>query len=205
MTCRDFEARADAYAEGRLSPRETAAFEAHLDRCAACAATLERAAGTPPGLAALRRSIEPAVDLWPAIHGRLASLGERPGRIALPRWGLAAAALLLIALSSGVTAVLLRPAPRVASATLDISALEAQYAAVSEDLSGALEKARSRLEPATLATIERNLRIIDAALDETRQALAKDPGNPALGQMVVAAWRQKVDLLRRATALGAES
>ena len=205
MTCRDFEARADAYAEGRLSPRETAAFEAHLDRCAACAARLERAAGTPPGLAALPRSIEPAVDLWPAIRGRLASLGERPGRIAVPRWGLAAAALLLIALSSGVTAVLLRPAPRVAGATLDISALEAQYAAVSEDLSGALEKARSRLEPATLATIERNLRIIDAALDETRQALAKDPGNPALGQMVVAAWRQKVDLLRRATALGTES
>jgi hypothetical protein len=104
-----------------------------------------------------------------------------------------------------VTAVLLRPAPRAASATLDISALEAQYAAVSEDLTGALEKARSRLEPATMATIERNLRIIDIALEETRQALAKDPGNPALGQMVVAAWRQKVDLLRRATTLGAES
>jgi hypothetical protein len=205
MTCRDFEARADAYAEGRLSAREAAEFEAHLDRCAACASVLERAAGTPPGLAALPRSIEPAVDLWPAIHGRLASMGRRPGRIAVPRWGLAAAALLLIALSSGVTAVLLRPAPRAASATLDISALEAQYAAVSEDLTGALEKARSRLEPATMATIERNLRIIDIALEETRQALAKDPGNPALGQMVVAAWRQKVDLLRRATTLGAES
>lgn len=205
MTCRDFEARADAYAEGRLSPREAAAFEAHLDRCAACGAALERAAGTPPGLTALARSIEPAEDLWPAIRGRLASPGQRPGRIAVPRWGLAAAALLLIAFSSGVTAVLLRPAPRTASATLDVSALEAQYAAVSEDLTGALEKARSRLDPATMATIERNLRIIDTALNETRQALANDPGNPALGQMVVAAWRQKVDLLRRATALGAES
>ena len=205
MTCQDFEARADAYAEGRLSPPEAAAFEAHLNRCAACAEALERAAGPPVGLAALARSIEPAEDLWPAINGRLASLRERPGRIAVPRWGLAAAALLLIALSSGVTAVLLRSAPEVASATLDVSALEAQYAAVSEDLTGALEQARSRLDPATLATIERNLRIIDTALNETRQALANDPGNPALGQMVVAAWRQKVDLLRRATALGAES
>jgi hypothetical protein len=91
------------------------------------------------------------------------------------------------------------------SARLDVSALEAQYAAVSEDLTGALEKVRSRLQPETMATIERNLRIIDTALDETRLALAKDPGNPALGQMVVAAWRQKVDLLRRATTLGAES
>jgi hypothetical protein len=205
MTCRDFEARADAYAEGRLSPPDAAAFEAHLDRCAACAAALERAAEPPRGLAALPRSIEPASDLWPAIHGRLASLRERPGRLAVPRWGLAAAALLLIALSSGVTAVLLRPAPGAVSARLDVSALEAQYAAVSEDLTGALEKVRSRLQPETMATIERNLRIIDTALDETRLALAKDPGNPALGQMVVAAWRQKVDLLRRATTLGAES
>ena len=205
MTCRDFEARADAYAEGRLSAPEAAAFEAHLNRCAACAAALERAAGPPPGLPALARSIEPAEDLWPAIHGRLASLREHPGRIAIPRWGLAAAALLLIALSSGVTAVLLRSAPEPASATLDVSALEAQYATVSEDLTGALEQARSRLDPGTLAMIERNLRIIDTALNETRQALANDPGNPALGQMVVAAWRQKVDLLRRATALGTES
>jgi anti-sigma factor RsiW len=205
MTCRDFQARADAYAEGRLSPDEAAAFEAHLDRCAACAAALERAAGTPPGLASLARSIEPAEDLWPAIRGRLTSLREHPRRIAVPRWGLAAAALLLISLSSGVTAVLLGPAPRTASATLDVSAMEAEYAAASEDLTGALEQARSRLDPETLATVERNLRIIDAALAETRQALARDPGNPALGQMVVAAWRQKVDLLRRATALGAES
>ena len=89
--------------------------------------------------------------------------------------------------------------------TRDISALEAQYSVVSEDLLGALEQARSRLSPETMATIERNLRIIDAALDETRQALAQDPGNAALGQMVVAAWRQKVDLLRRAAALGTES
>jgi hypothetical protein len=205
MTCRDFEARADAYVEGRLSARDAAAFEAHLDRCAACAAALERAAGPPPGLASLARSIEPAEDLWPGIHGRLAAARVRPGRIAVPRWGLAAAAVLLIAVSSGVTAVLLRPTPRAASATLDVSALEAQYAEASEDLSGALEQARSRLEPATMATIERNLKIIDAALDETRQALARDPGNPALGQMVVAAWRQKVDLLRRAAALGTES
>ena len=205
MTCRDFEARADAYVEGRLSARDAAAFEAHLDRCAVCAAALERVAGPPPGLASLARSIEPAEDLWPGIHGRLAAAGVRPGRIAVPRWGLAAAAVLLIAISSGVTAVLLRPTPRAVSATLDVSALEAQYAEVSEDLSGALEQARSRLEPATMATIERNLKIIDAALDETRQALARDPGNPALGQMVVAAWRQKVDLLRRATALGTES
>ena len=104
-----------------------------------------------------------------------------------------------------MTAVLLTSGEPRGVAPGNISALEAEYSAVSEDLTGALEQARSRLSPETMATIERNLRIIDAALEETRQALAKAPGNSALGQMVVAAWRQKVDLLRRATALGTES
>ena len=151
------------------------------------------------------RSIAPAADLWPEIRERVAAHRRASSRIAAPRWALAAAAMLLIALSSGVTAVLLTSDGPRTVATGNISALEAEYSAVSEDLTAALEQARARLTPETMATIERNLRIIDAALDETRQALAKDPGNAALGQMVVAAWRQKVDLLRRATALGTET
>jgi hypothetical protein len=205
MTCQELRARADAYAQGELDATEAAAFEAHLATCSACESALFASAGAPREIAVLSRSIEPAADLWPAIRERVASRREGRLRVTAPRWALAAAALLLIALSSGVTAVLLTSGEPGTVATRDISALESQYAAMSEDLTGALEQARSRLSPETVATIERNLRIIDVALDETRQALAKDPGNSALGQMVVAAWRQKVDLLRRATALGTES
>jgi hypothetical protein len=205
MTCQELRARADAYARGELDPADAAAFEAHLESCSACEAALSASDGPLPDVAGLSRSIEPAADLWPAIRERVAARRGRSAWIAPPRWALAAAAVLLIALSSGVTAVLLTSREPRAMATGNISALEAQYSAVSEDLTGALEQARSRLSPETMATIERNLRIIDAALDETRQALARDPANPALGQMVVAAWRQKVDLLRRATALGTET
>jgi len=205
MTCQELRARADAYAHDTLDATEAAAFEAHLATCEDCESALVALAPTPPGIAGLSRSIEPAADLWPAIRERVAARRERSARIAAPRWALAAAALLLVVLSSGVTAVLLTSRETRGVATRDISALEAEYSAVSEDLTGALEQARSRLSPETMATIERNLRIIDAALDETRQALAREPGNAALGEMVVAAWRQKVDLLRRATALGTES
>ena len=205
MICQELRARADAYARGELDATDAAAFEAHLATCTACEAALFASAGPPSDITGLSRSIEPAADLWPAIRERVAARRGRSGWTAPPRWALAAAAMLLIALSSGVTAVLLTSSEPRAMATGNISALEAQYSAVSEDLTGALEQARSRLSPETMATIERNLRIIDAALDETRQALARDPANAALGQMVVAAWRQKVDLLRRATALGTES
>lgn len=205
MTCQELRARADAYARGALDATGAAAFEAHLATCSACEAALLDLADVPPGVATLSRSIEPAADLWPAIRERVTAGRGPRRRIAVPRWALAAAAVVLIALSSGVTAMLLTSNEPGTVATGSISALEAEYSTVSEDLTGALEQARTRLSPETMATIERNLRIIDAALAETRQALARDPGNDALGRMVVAAWRQKVDLLRRATALGTES
>jgi len=205
MTCQELRTRADEYARGELDATESAAFEAHLATCSACESVLLATVGAPPGIAGLPRSIEPAADLWPVIRARVTRRRGASRRIAAPRWALAAAAVVLVAVSSGLTAMLLTSGGSPALVTRDIRALEAQYSAVSQDLSGALEQARSRLSPETMATIERNLRIIDAALDETRQALARDPGNEALGQMVVAAWRQKVDLLRRATAIGTES
>jgi anti-sigma-K factor RskA len=205
MTCDDLRARFDAYVAGTLSSAEAAALESHLDGCLTCHEVLahhERALGATD---ALPRSVAPPTDLWPGIERELASRRRFRGRVAVPGWLLAAAAVLLIAVSSGGTAWLLsnrltgRP---FAPATGNLTALEAQYSAASAELTEALEKARARLSPETVATIERSLRIIDEALTESRQALARDPGNQALGQLVVAAWRQKVDLLRRATALG---
>jgi hypothetical protein len=113
-----------------------------------------------------------------------------------------------------VTALVLRrgstpsavPPDRLSAVSPDrLAALEAQYSSASADLSAALEKARARLAPETVATIERNLATIDSALAESRRALARDPANAVLEQLVVAAWRQKLDFLRRATALSTAS
>lgn len=203
MNCGDVRSRFAAYAAGSLAEPEEQAFEAHLERCDACTAMLEAEAPPLSGAPALPRSVTPEADLWPGIRARI---GPRPGalrsRVSLPRWVLAAAALLLLALGSSLTVLLSRPGSAPVSAVQTAGNLEAQYAAASAELLTALDKARSHLSPATIATIERSLRIIDAAIEESRLALAKDPGNEALSQLVVAAWRQKVDLLRRATTLG---
>ena len=204
MNCAELRARFDAYAEGELSDAESAALESHLDGCVACHEALANRHRALGHTDALPRSIDPPTDLWPGIEKRLAAKRYGRGRIAVPGWLLAAAAVLLIAISSGATVLYLRkspiaPPPEGPSA---LSALEAQYRTASADLTLALDRARSRLSPETIATVERSLRIIDQALAESREALARDPGNPALEQLVVAVWRQKVDLLRRATALG---
>lgn len=205
MTCPGLRARFDDYVAGRLSDIEARALEAHLEGCAECEAFLESQAWPIDAVRSLPRAVAPREDLWPAIGSRLSPReSAHRRRVAVPRWALAAAAVLLVAVSSGVTAVLIRRSA-VPSVVQPSGSLEAQYAAASEELTAALEKARARLAPETFASIQRSLGIIDAALDESRRALARDPVNEGLQLLVAAAWRQKVDLLRRATGLGAES
>lgn len=206
MSCAELRTRLDSYARGVLPPAETAAFEVHLTSCAACAALLEAAEGPPEQVGALPRSVEPSADLWPGIRGRLSRERGAARRITLPGWLLAAAAVLLVAVSSTATVLLLhRPGGTPAVAASALAPLEVQYAAAAAELSSALDRARGRLAPGTIAVIERNLAVIDSALAESRRALAGDPGNATLERLVIAAWRQKMDLLRRAAALSAES
>jgi len=204
MNCAELRDRFDAYVAGTLSEAESVAVESHLDTCIACHEALanhDRALGTT---ATLPRSVSPPTDLWPGIEQELASRRRLRGRVTLPGWLLAAAAVLVIVVSSAGTLLFMRRLPSASPPVQpsNLTALESQYSAASAELAEALERARPHLSPETVATIERSLRIIDEALTESRQALAKDPGNAALGQLVVAAWRQKVDLLRRAAALG---
>jgi anti-sigma factor RsiW len=207
MTCSELRGRLDAYARGTLSAADAAAFEEHVDTCASCEAFLAEAEARPAETQGLPKSVEPASDLWPGIHARLAPRHRGRARIAMPGWMLAAAAVLLIAVSSGITAVLLRPpqSRTAAPPTSAFSPLEVQYASAASELSAELERARGRLAPATVRSIERNLAVIDSALAESRRALAQDPGNATLERLVIAAWRQKMDFLRRATALSGES
>lgn len=203
MNCTELREHLDAYARGTLAPAEAAALEEHLSGCPDCSALLEQLESPTPGAAALRKSIEPPTDLWPGIQARLSPF--RGTRVTLPSWTLAAAALLLIALSSVATALLLRPRPAATLAVTpaaSVSPFETQYAAAATELSAELTRARARLSPATLAVIERNLAVIDSALAESRRALAGDPGNATLERLVIATWQQKMDFLRRATALG---
>ncbi len=78
-------------------------------------------------------------------------------------------------------------------------AVQAEYEQATDELTRALATERDRLEPATLALLERNLGVIDAAIRESRDALASDPGNVELRGLFAAAARQKVELLRWAT------
>jgi hypothetical protein len=83
--------------------------------------------------------------------------------------------------------------------------VEAHYESAAADLDRTLAAERTRLEPATVALLQRNLGVIDAAIRESRDALARDPGNAELRGLVASAARAKVELLRWATRVATSS
>src|SRR5262249_51399392 len=60
-----------------------------------------------------------------------------------------------------------------------------------------LELQRAMLRPETAASIDKSLRVIDGAIAELEDAVARDPNNPELRRMLASSYRQKIDLLKR--------
>lgn len=159
-------------------------------------------------LARLPREIEPARDLWPAIARRLAEDGQaeepRPRR-RTGWWRQAAAAVVLVTLSSATTWLVMSartPEPeRIAAVQLvqhELNAaryLPAGYVEARAQLSAAFADSLARLSPQTRAVVEANLRDIERSLAEISTALARDPGNATLQQLLVAASTQELAYL----------
>ena len=220
MSHREIQDRLDDYVDGLLPEDERREVGAHLEGCEDCRGEVESLRSLLEETAGLPRSIAPARDLWQNIAGRI---GEKKvvsadfGRVDSDRrsaWFtrgmLAAAAVVLVALSSAITAFLVREQPgasvvtdgkRLIGVQTEFQAVDAMYSPAIEELSIILREQRDALAPETVLVIEENLRIIDEAIRASRTALAVDPGNEELIRTVVAMYEEKVGLLQQATHL----
>lgn len=156
-------------------------------------------------LGRLPRSLEPGRDLWPAIEARLESRARRVRRGA---WQ-AAAALLLIASSSLLTAGLMRrDVPRVAGGpapgTQDAAhpvvygpayAMDPGYLAARQQLSAMLESRIDRLPASARQKLEANLAEIRRATAEINAALALQPGEPLLEELLLNTYQDELAVL----------
>jgi len=73
--------------------------------------------------------------------------------------------------------------------------LPASYVKARQELSVAYDDSLARLSPATRQVVETNLREIERSLKEIGDALARDPGNATLQQLLVAASAQELQYL----------
>ena len=78
---------------------------------------------------------------------------------------------------------------------------DAVYGKEIEMLQRVVSERKAQLDPSTVAIIEKNLQIIDAAIAQSRAALAKDPASMLLSDQLTHALDKKVELLRTAALL----
>jgi hypothetical protein len=74
-----------------------------------------------------------------------------------------------------------------------------------EMLQRIVSQRKTQLDSSTVAIIEKNLQIIDAAIEQSRAALARDPGSMLLSEQLTHALDNKVELLRTAAMLPAST
>ena len=211
----------DDYVTGELTEDVRAPVADHVAVCAICSAEVESLKKILARAADLPRSIDPPAEAWTNI--RMAILREENavssrgaatvGRTVWRRpWVMAAAAAVVVAvLSSGTTALYLNSRARSApdERTVSETATPRTYAEFMIDennylrqasmLQDLLDQQETALAPETVAQLKASLRTIDEAILEARNALARDPSNKLLIEMLSANYKQKVDLLRRST------
>ncbi len=229
-------------AEGLLEPVEATQVELHLRECPECAATVEGLRGLLQEAGKLAEGPVDAPDLWASIESGIRGSSRPPlddlarrrrirveaggrGHEARKAWstpGLrAAAAVLLVAVSSGVTYLAMRPAlpgvenisPAAVSPGPDSEtegvrlasnapeSMSDAYGPAIQELERILDAEKEQMDPATVAVVEEALRVIDRAIAEAAAALAADPGSAAALRSLSTTYDSKVHLLRQAAAL----
>jgi Putative zinc-finger len=82
---------------------------------------------------------------------------------------------------------------------------EAVYGKEIEMLQTIVRQRKTQLDSSTVAIIEKNLQIIDAAIEQSKAALSRDPASMLLSQQLTHALDKKVELLRTAAMLPAST
>lgn len=82
---------------------------------------------------------------------------------------------------------------------------EVVYGKEIEMLQQIVSQRKTQLDSSTVAIIEKNLQIIDKAIEQSRAALAKDPASLLLSDQLTHALDKKVELLRTAALLPAST
>ena len=212
----------DDYVTGELTEDARGPVADHVAACEICSTEVEGLKKILARAAELPKSIDPPAGAWSNIRTTIErdrdAVEAEDSRSVRGFWrqpyALAAAAVLVAVLSSAGTAVYMssRNADRNSSrsvtnsagpgtpATLAAFAVEEntylRNVAVLQDL---LDQQEASLAPETVAQLKASLRTIDEAILEARNALARDPANRLLIEMLSGSYRQKVDLLRRTT------
>ncbi len=212
--------RLSAYLDGELSVVECADLERHLESCDECRTDLKQLRAVV-GWAAGYEGSEPANDVWPRVAAGIAGrpsgvvdLGmrrrpQRRIRFTIPQTLVAAVALAVV--GAGGWWLARATAPNQMATVIDVSATDAaatvtatievaqKYGPAIADLERVLLQEQDVLDSTTVRVLQQQLAIIDRALAEAREALARDPASEFLADHYAAMMKRKLNVLRAVT------
>ncbi len=214
------------YVDAALDPAERADVERHLAGCIECRALVDDLREVRRQTAALQ-PMEPPSRVWTRIDR---ALRQNP-RSARPMWQwLPVAALLVIGTAVGVRYVTsarpAAPAPAVAAPSAngggaaapgsndsaasrelaksvedDLLQAEQHYQRAITGLEQIANADKGALDPHTAATLQKNLSVIDQAINESRAALKAQPTSEPAQQSLLDSFKTKIALLQDTVAL----
>lgn len=175
----------------------------------------ETHAGLMSLAAALPEEVAPERDLWPGIEQAI-SQPARPRRSAWNSvWAQAAAVVVLVGGSSGITYLAVkddgfRDIPSATGAADVFGDLEPvsgafggrytlgnDYLDARTQLEGSLKQKIGMLTPEARAAVVENLQTIRLAIKDLNNALAKEPDNVLLQELLLSTYHEEMALMRR--------
>ena len=209
----------DDYVTGELTEEARTPVAEHIASCEICTAEVESLRDILARASQLPKAIDPPDAAWTNIRGTIErdTQALNRSRSRSPetwrRLQMAAAVLLVAVLSSSATflyvtrdgeetastrsASVRTPSGETPANLAAFTIEENNYMRTASMLRELLDSQQGALAPETVAQLNASLRTIDEAILEARNALARDPANKMLVEMLSSTYRQKVDLLRR--------
>jgi len=164
--------------------------------------------------AALGTEVAPERDLWPEIEQAITLPAEPRRTVWNTVWAQAAAVLLLVGGSSGVTylavsdnAVETLPVANVPASALRFEPVSGSFGSLynlgpdyqdaRRSLSAKVDGQLELLTARERAVVQKNIEVIRAAIDEINTALADEPDNALLQKLLISTYREELDLMMR--------
>ena len=153
----------------------------------------------------LAGAVPPERDLWPNIARQI----DRPqSRRRMPMLAQAAAVLLLVGASSGLTYLAMQDRMAAVQVTApellferasyrDAYGAGPEYSEIRDELAQQLEVELAKLSPETRTEVENNLALIRSAIAEINAALEAEPTNPHLQNLLLRSYQDELALMNR--------
>jgi anti-sigma factor RsiW len=224
MSCKDYSQAIAEFVDGALDPARQRELERHVEGCAACRALIADLKSIQAAAFTLdRRELPP--HILPALKARLREEplpSSRGTLLAFPRsraataaWMAAAAALLFIT-TAAVWSLIgpanarhddqaqttpADPGDPVASLQAELQAATKHYENAIQQLEQIAKSDNGALDPQVAAVFQKNMQVINQAIDESRAALQSQPSSTDAQEGLFDAMRSKVALLQQTVEL----